>query len=576
MRFFAHSFRMKLLLLCCVLAGMPAPSAAAEKKSRSILILPFTIHAEKDLSFLQQGIQDMLATRLSQPGKTTIIDKDTARTMFDQIAPPMTQEKALAFARQVSADFVLYGSLTVFGDSISTDGRFLDAAEQQAAVVFNQTAAAQGEVIQHINQFADQINADVFGRKTAAFQPSTPAQPTDDRYLHPEKLWNRQTMMDVGAYAQPYAAAPHFDVRWKSRNFDSEIQGVAVGDVDKDGRNETVFVTTHTVFVYRYQDQQFVKIAEIEKESNHDHLGVDIADINANGVAEIFVTSVVRLNEKLKSSEKWGPQTLNSFVLEWDGSAFREIVSSARWLFRVVYVPRENRSVLFGQRPRMTYRTEKNRWGRIQEMAWQGGAYAPQSGLTPPGGMNVFGFTYGDVRNDGQMFYLAYNRGDYLQLLDPGGKEAWVSSEPYGGGVGYLEFPREAGVRLNSEMEMDPTYLPQRIHLHDVDGDGNNEVITVKNHDAVRVLGNTKLYKSGHVECLKWENFGLYPKWVTRKIPGYLTDTALADFDNDGLIDLIYAAVAKRSMLEQKAKSFLVVQKFQPNTGDPKGGQNTK
>ncbi len=42
---------------------------------KRVLILPLAIHADKDVSFLQGGIRSMLSSRLSQPGKTEIIDQ---------------------------------------------------------------------------------------------------------------------------------------------------------------------------------------------------------------------------------------------------------------------------------------------------------------------------------------------------------------------------------------------------------------------------------------------------------------------------------------------------------------------
>ena len=52
--------------------------AARTAKPDRVLILPLTINAEKDLSFLQTGIFDMLATRLSAEGDVVTIGRDEA------------------------------------------------------------------------------------------------------------------------------------------------------------------------------------------------------------------------------------------------------------------------------------------------------------------------------------------------------------------------------------------------------------------------------------------------------------------------------------------------------------------
>jgi hypothetical protein len=69
------------------------------------------------------------------------------------------------------------------------------------------------------------------------------------------------------------------------------------------------------------------------------------------------------------------------------------------------------------------------------------------------------------------------------------------------------------------------------------------------------------MYKTGHIECLAWDNLGLFPKWKTRKISGYISDYTVADFDNDGQDELVYAAVPKTG-LTKKERSFIVSQEI--------------
>jgi hypothetical protein len=40
----------------------------AEETAKRVLILPLTIHSEKDLTFLNQGIMDMMASRIGACG----------------------------------------------------------------------------------------------------------------------------------------------------------------------------------------------------------------------------------------------------------------------------------------------------------------------------------------------------------------------------------------------------------------------------------------------------------------------------------------------------------------------------
>ena len=77
---------------------------------------------------------------------------------------------------------------------------------------------------------------------------------------------------------------------WKSASFNHLINRVALGDVDGDGKIETATIAPHAVLIYRSESGASRKIAEIEESINLNLIGVDSADINENGYAEIFVT----------------------------------------------------------------------------------------------------------------------------------------------------------------------------------------------------------------------------------------------------------------------------------------------
>ncbi|MGB5617909.1 MAG: hypothetical protein WBM78_13785, partial [Desulfobacterales bacterium] len=60
-----------VLLLC--IAAWPVQAKAAEPQR--VAVLPFKMNAEKDLSFLRNGIFDMLSSRLSDPGKVQVLSR---------------------------------------------------------------------------------------------------------------------------------------------------------------------------------------------------------------------------------------------------------------------------------------------------------------------------------------------------------------------------------------------------------------------------------------------------------------------------------------------------------------------
>ena len=529
-------------------------SSAAEPAK--VLILPFTIHSDKDLSFLRKGVADMLASRLAIKDRVVVIDRTDAALKQEKIPAEINADAAVALGERSQSNYVLFGSLTVFGNTISTDARFFNVQQKQPVLTFSELGNTQGEVISHINSLAGRIKEEIFGRKTPASRPASPqsteAKDTKDSDAfgrkHPEKLLDRESGMravlseDVSETGEPTS------VLWKTQNFKTEIKGAALGDVDGDTNNEVVFIGRNIIYIYRYADRRFGKIAEIPGETYNTYIGIDVADINDNGKSEIFVTSLSDKNR------------LRSFVLEWNGTEYKTVVERENWHFRVVKTPDRGGPTLLGQKGG----NEDIFSGGIYELKWDNGRYAPADKQLLPRWVSVYGFTYGDVLKNGQESVLAIRDTGTLSILGDGGKEEWTSNETYGGSDIYLLSPADKKAATSVGRQIDPTafkgrYLQQRIFITDLDEDKNNEVIVVKNHDASRgLLQRYRNFSGGHFEALVWDTIGLRRIWKTRKFSGYISDYNVGDLDNDGKDELVFAVIAKSDTVITEPKSYII------------------
>ena len=528
-------------------------AASADKPFR-VLVLPFNIHSEKDLSFLQKGIQDMLSSRLFIEDKVVLISQEETNQAIEDLSEPINEKNAYSLATELQADYVLIGSLTVFGESISTDARFIDVHQKKAVVVFSQIAQSQSDVISHINLFSGLISEKVFGQTAIAYQPpsapSTPQPSTSkesegDIRRHPETLWTQEKGTIIASSGSDQSSSSLKTTIWKSRTIPTKIKGLAVGDVDGDGKQETVFISGITVFVYRHDESRFVKVAEITSRRNNIHIGVDIADINKNGKAEIFVTNYNNTDQ------------MNSFVLEWNGTEFVRILDKTNWYYRVLNVT-DRGNILLGQK-----RGSSNEMfaSGVYEMTWENGEYIPAQPQNLPNNMNIYGFNYGNVMNDGRELIVAFLRNDKVRILDSNGEEEWRSSEVFGGNTIYLERPLEwdEGDKDAKELLTKRYYLPHRIHVADLDRDGKNEIVLIKNNEVTkRSFQRIRSYSNGQVESLIWNQIGMNLKWKTQKISGYISDFVIGDFNNDGKDELVICNVSNTKLVIGKHKSYIV------------------
>ncbi len=508
--------------------------AAAEPKR--VVIVPFKINAEKDLTFLEEGIADMLESRLSWDDKVTVISREETKRVLESVEGPLNETKAREIGAKLDADHVLFGSLTIFGNSMSIDAKLVDVSGNRPPLTFFSQSQGMDEIIPKINLFATDINEKVFGRALPV--KTTTAQPKEtqrDIQAHPEKLMQNgfagEDQTDMTITTLPKGSKKLSQEFWKSRNFKHLINGLALGDVDGDGKIETVIATPHEIHIYKSENNRFFKAKEIVKDRYKYFIGLDIADINKNGYPEIFVTSL--------NAHRNG---VNSFVLEYNGQEYNRIVKKSYWYYRVVDLPLRGK-ILLGQKQKTSGPDPFS--SNIFEMIWRDSGYEPETQIMRRNRANLMGFTLGDVMNNNQETAVAYNKSDNIQIMNQSGYVISRGSEKYGGSTLYFNMPKsEVG-----EME-NRFYLPMRIMVRDLDGNGKYEVIAVKNHEITgKLLEQFRKYTGTQIESLSWDGIGLVLNWETRKTSGHIRDYAFGDFDNDGKDELIAAVIIKEGTL---------------------------
>jgi len=552
--------KVKVLFFTALFLWAFQPSGWTDEPTR-VAIIPFKMNAERDLSFLREGIVDMLTTRLSWENKVVVIPKEATERVLSNRSGTVNEEAAREIGTALSADYVLFGSLTIFGESVSIDAKMIDVAGSKPPVTVFTQGDSMDSVIPKVDAFAQDINEKVFGRARVVEAPAprqaTAQAPSPDIYAHPEKLMAQGGREEsVATETEASNVNPNFIVPegrpggesfWKSQNFAEDIRGISIGDIDGDGNQETVFISTNTVFVYRNAGGRFLKVTEVAGSGSDNFLGVDVADVNRNGKTEIFITNLnVTQN------------TLASFVLEWEGDALVRLAENENWYYRVTELPSQG-YVLLGQRRGAVDPFQ----GDIYELGWTEGRYEPVSTLDVPRNFNVLSFAMGDVLNNGTVMVVAFRDDDRLEILTKAGSREWKSGDRYGGSENYLNLePTREATDEGTEEDIGKKrlYLPQRIFIKDLDGNGKHEVLVVNNQAPVaRLFSRFRHFASSEIDALSWDGLALSVSWQTKKIGGYVSDFAIGDFDNDNQDELVAVVVTARgTSVFSKAKSAII------------------
>jgi TolB-like protein len=515
-----------------------ATGSDAKASPKKVAILPFTMHTQQDLDYLRDGILDMLATRLYWKDRVAVIEKGEVQRAMANHRGAVDQAYAEELGRQLGADYVLFGSVTVFGDSMSVDATMESITGKEAPVTVYSQTKGMASVIPEINVFAQKINAELFARPGAAAgtvpsQPLAPAPQTaglrspEASPLNPAFTQHQRMGGDTLSF-------------WRSHIFPVELSGMDIGDVDGDGLNEVVLMEGTNIVVYRFQDQRLLKLATFSSPDRERFLTVDVADINQNGRAEIFATKVTGTS-------------VTSMVLEFDRGKLKTLESQSSWFFRVMDWPGKGRILLgqermFGEIGKVEVAGGVFRKG-IYQLAWNGSRYvkAAEAPIMDLPNVYIYNFAVGDLSGDGKSEVVMIDKFGGLRVLDMGGETLYKGADTYGGTLNFMVTNPNATEIFGPEKEV--VFLPARILIVDLDQNGRKEIVINKNQAALGDFAERfRAYSDGRIVSLSWTGLSLDPNWESQKLSGTVSDYQIKDLDNDGKPDLVLALLQERGV----------------------------
>jgi len=500
-----------LAMFCFVLL---AGAVGAQEAKKSVAILPFTLNAPPDRQYLQEGLRDMLGSRLRTETGADIVSKTDVDGALRVSGGKLMAENMQSFAKTVGADYLIYGTITALGGGISIDAQVFSAAApaDKAVQAFYGSAVANDQVMKSIDSLAWDIIEQLFDKnRPAAMLPAQQQAPVKEQGVsgfttaHPDKTF----MASGGGYG--LAGARNFI---KTRNFNMTLTGVDLGDIDGDGTLEVILASKTEVMVFNRNETRLNSIATISMGNRYNVHSVGTADLNGNGRAEIYISAS-------------DPEIPGSRAVEWDGKQFVDLFNEARWYIRPVNVPGTG-PVLVGQAAGLLP-VEPG----IFQLAVNGGSVSAQEKLPIPSQVNLFNFAYADLDGDGQQDLVALDESFKL-LMIKGGSVLWKSGERFGGTKRYVGGDPNLlpSTRPTGDENVDgigeryrQTFIPSRIMVTDVDKDGVDDIVINRNPDTLTTVTPRMIqYESGTMVGLKWNGLGLEEMWRTRKISGYVVD----------------------------------------------------
>ena len=492
--------------------------------TKTVAVVPFEMNSSQDLGFLQNGLFSMLSSRLSDAGKVDVLDRETVDKALAKakasglVKGSLNEGIARDLGVQMGVDYILFGSLTHYGESLSLDASMVDVSGQKKTLAFFEQSNAMGDVIPLVNSFAGDINMKVFNRNI-----------DNKLYARPQKqdptLGGLQYAGGAGLYGggmMAMQASQGFTTHLKAKEV---IRAMATGDLNKDGRVQIVTATDSSLQIYHLEGTLLTEETHLDYASYLRIIGLDVADINGNGYPEIFVTAMTINRE-----------TLSSFVVEFNGSSYTTLQDGLSYYFRVIN-SLDGDPVLYAQ--------DKGRGpyaGKIYIMTPANDTYQEEKAIRVPKGTSVLALDRGPVREDNGIEFLSINQHHRLVLINDAGSNEWESTEKYGKTNNYwLSGNRGADVTYRER-----DYFNPRIKFHPVGEDRKEKVFLITNNEiGGGTIGRIKRFKEGRVEVMSWNGIALEPVFQTVPLQGWVSDFDIADIDNDGIEELVISVVTR-------------------------------
>ncbi len=550
-----------LFIVTAVLAG---PAAATAPKR--VAIVPFTANAQKDISFLIKGIRDMLASRLAWKQRVVVIEPDLVQRAMKKLPGPYTDAKARRLGRDLGADAVVFGSVTMLGKTISLDARVVRVKGEQPALTAYVGAGSMDQVIPSINQFAQRINAEVFARPEAMAaarrrQDAAEAAAAAGRRAKAEgsaAAGGSTPLSQLPPNISPLnplfrraISGVESDRFWRSPRIKGVITALSVADVDLDGKKELLVLLPHSLRIYRLAGKHFSLVREFKDGPMGNYLFVDTADLDHDGRPEIYVTNMNR-------------KTLQSFILEVKGPGFVYRLKDVPYYFRIQPRPGAKGVMLLGQKAAV----DSPFWGPVYELTFTGDKIKQVRTLKLPDLANVLNFALIDVNGNGRPWTAVVDFGNHIRLYNSARRLMWTSGGRYAASAKYVPFLPLTG---SDEANNDWWYIPTRMVPTDLDGDGKQEMLVVRNDDRLAGLGGRlQLFYQGVLYSLFWNGLSMAEIWRTPRISGFVTDYTISDVGNTGRPALVLSVgQTDRSGIFTKGTSYVVAFSLKPESIKP-------
>ena len=528
-----------VLIALLLVVFLPGSGICAGER---VALLPWKVNAAGDMEYVRAAMPEMLATRLGS-GTSEIISPDAVSRAIEEKKAGFNDASALEAGKTLKADYVLYGSLTIFGNAVSMDAKLVNI-NTGASTPF----ASKGTGIESIIGLVDRLSSDV-----NSFLNPKPAEKSVMQETPKATSPSVPVIAPVATAPVPEAGlivkadkSKEQPVLWRGRDIEGMFVAMTAADLDKDGVKELFLISGNGLTIARYNAQGMEVLKEI-KDGRAQNVAITSIDSDRDGAPEVYVSRVSGGNPA-------------SAMVEYKNGAYVMTASGLGWMLRAVSLDGKE-PVLLGQK----LRSSDGFYGGLKKLRKDKDGLKDDGafGVELPRGVNIYNFEAFSLTASVAPDLVTLDSRQYLTLYnDKKDGKGWVrgykSAEYYGGTLNLLKLS-EAGA-TGKEPELVP--VEGRFFQADMDKDGKRELIIKKNTPGGlgRSADLPSSFKTGEIISLSWDEKGetTFENWRTKPVEGYVADFFIDDLDNDGSQEVTMIVVTGTTKLFGTVKSYIL------------------
>jgi len=512
-------------LLCITLSIVSSAYGEGSKdqvqvnKQYQIVFSTFDKSTAGDYAYLRDGVQSMLASRLSARERVNVLEKtfspEELATLKKQEAKP-----SLTISGE-KADYLVMGSLFSLTSGLEIQVDLYPLQPEEKILHFSVLSKTPNTLIADVEQLSGEIAQMAFGERMPVTGGTIKNGEVDGNKgfvtAHPEAAYKRNL------YSGAVIGVAGSGVLTKGRGakmtatLPVEMRAMAVGDVNGDGDKEILVLAGQKLQLFSTKKNTITQIADAELPFTIVAHAINLADLDGDGKEEIYISGTDGLY-------------VSSMIMQYAASGEFQIVSSnIPWYLRPLNVPGKGWQ-LAGQK-RGVAKLNLVSPGVFLVTLGAGNKIVQGERLALPASVNLFDFSYADIDGDGFYEIVAVDQKEKLRVYNPGNELVWVSKENFGSSKIYLG-PSRGGATsekdrrnftVNEDAERELIFVPGRILVTDINKDGKQEILISEGEKiGFSLFNRLRFYDSGSVVSMAWNGSTLVESWRTGNLKGYL------------------------------------------------------